>query len=107
MRRKQLKYLRTKVIDEITTQRIRQYEELTGTSISLPVPIEKIVEQVLGLEPGAMTRAREVLREFGNMSAPSVLFVLERVLADRPRGRLLVSSLGPGFTAGFTVLETP
>ena len=50
MRRKQLKYLRTKVIDEITAQRIRQYEELTGTPVSLPVPIEKIVEQVLGLD---------------------------------------------------------
>lgn len=50
MRRKQLKYLRTKVIDEITAQRIRRYEELTGAPVSLPVPIEKIVEQVLGLD---------------------------------------------------------
>lgn len=49
MRRKQLKYLRTKVIDEITAQRIRQYEDLTRSEVSLPVPIELIVEQVLGL----------------------------------------------------------
>lgn len=50
MRRKQLKYLRTKVIDEITSQRIRQYEDLTSTTVTLPVPIEKIVERVLGLD---------------------------------------------------------
>lgn len=64
-------------------------------------------EEVLGLASGSMGRAREVLRHYGNMSAASVLFVLERVLADRPRGRLLVSSLGPGFTAAFLVLDVP
>jgi len=71
---------------------------------------EKVIgafEQTLGLAEGSMTRAREVLRRHGNMSAASVLFVLERTLADRPRGRLLVSSLGPGFTAGFVVLDVP
>ncbi len=64
------------------------------------------LEAVLGVAPGAMTHARRVLRDHGNMSAPTVLFVLERVLAERPRGRFLVSSLGPGFSAGFAVLET-
>ena len=48
-----------------------------------------------------------MLRDHGNMSAASVLFVLERVLADRPRGRLLISSLGPGFTAAFAVMDVP
>jgi alkylresorcinol/alkylpyrone synthase len=65
------------------------------------------LEEVLGLAPGAMARAREVLRDYGNMSAPSVLFVLEKVLDDKPEGRLLVSSLGPGFSAAFVVLDTP
>jgi alkylresorcinol/alkylpyrone synthase len=71
---------------------------------------EKVIgafEQTLGLAEGSMTRAREVLRHHGNMSAASVLFVLERALADRPRGRQLVSSLGPGFSAGFVVLDVP
>ena len=39
------------------------------------------LEEVLGLAPGAMGVARAVLRDHGNMSAPSVLFVLERALA--------------------------
>ena len=50
MRRKQLKYLRTKVIDEITSQRIRQYEDMVGVPVCLPVPIERIVERILGLD---------------------------------------------------------
>ncbi len=71
---------------------------------------EKVVgafEEVLGLPSGSMRHARAVLRDHGNMSAASVLFVLERVLADRPEGRLLISSLGPGFTAAFAVMDVP
>jgi len=55
--------------------------------------------------PGAMVAARSVLRDFGNMSAATVLFVLERTLAMANRGRYLMSALGPGFTAGFQLLE--
>jgi len=66
------------------------------------------LEDIHGLAPGAMRDAREVLRRFGNMSAATVLFVLRRVLddaSDRGRRRCLMSSLGPGFTAAFAILE--
>jgi alkylresorcinol/alkylpyrone synthase len=63
------------------------------------------LEEAFGLAPGAMTDGREVLREFGNMSAATVLFVLQRALAVAGAGRKLLSALGPGFTAGFLVLE--
>ncbi len=63
------------------------------------------LEAVFDLAPGAMTDARAVLRDYGNMSAATVLFVVERALARGLRGRHLVSSLGPGFTAGFLLLE--
>ncbi len=63
------------------------------------------LEQVLELRPGAMREARAVLRDYGNMSAATVLFVLDRVLAGGARGRYLVSALGPGFTAAFLTLE--
>jgi alkylresorcinol/alkylpyrone synthase len=39
------------------------------------------------------------------MSAPTALFVLERVLADPPAGRMVMAALGPGFTASFAALE--
>ncbi len=63
------------------------------------------LEVAFELEPGALHSAREVLRDYGNMSAATVMFVLERLLAGREQWkRALVSALGPGFTAGFTLL---
>ena len=63
------------------------------------------LEEAFGLAPGAMTAARGVLRDYGNMSAATVLFVLERTLHEGAKGHYLMSALGPGFTAGFQLLE--
>lgn len=63
------------------------------------------IETALELKDGVLAIEREVLREYGNMSAPSVLFVLERVLARGLSGRAVLSALGPGFTASFVALE--
>ena len=63
------------------------------------------LEQVFELPPGSLDEARAVLRDYGNMSAATVLFVLERHLAKGLAGRHLLSALGPGFTAGFALLE--
>jgi alkylresorcinol/alkylpyrone synthase len=53
-----------------------------------------------------LSEARGVLRDYGNMSAATVMFVLERTLASTtPWRRALLSALGPGFTAGFTLLQ--
>ncbi len=57
------------------------------------------LEKSLDLGQGALTFEREVLADHGNMSAPTVLFVLERALAAKTKGRLVMLSLGPGFTA--------
>ncbi len=65
------------------------------------------LEDVFGLPPGAMADTREILRAYGNMSAATVLFVLDRALRRGVRGRQLLSSLGPGFTAAFAILEAP
>lgn len=63
------------------------------------------LETVFGLPSGGMADARAVLRDHGNMSAVTVLFVLERMLAKGLRGRHLMSALGPGFTAAFLLLD--
>jgi alkylresorcinol/alkylpyrone synthase len=65
------------------------------------------LEGSFGLAPGAMAEARTVLRDYGNMSAATVLFVLERMLSRGRPGRWLMSALGPGFTVGFQVLSPP
>lgn len=61
------------------------------------------LEQAFGLGAGTLAEARAVLRDYGNMSAASILFVLERALAE-PWERALIAALGPGFTAGFAAL---
>ena len=57
------------------------------------------IERVLALPPDRLDHERAVLRACGNMSSPTVLFVLERVLRDPPTGTLMLAALGPGFTA--------
>ena len=44
-----LKYLKNEVLEDVTASRIREYEAKAGVTVKLPVPIENIVEQVLGL----------------------------------------------------------
>ncbi|NAZ36026.1 type III polyketide synthase [Rubellimicrobium sp. CFH 75288] len=61
------------------------------------------LERALGLPQGSLDHERAVLRECGNMSAPTALFVLER--AGFGSGRQAVTALGPGFTASTAILR--
>ena len=68
------------------------------------------LEHAFGLGQGALVEARAVLRDYGNMSAATVMFVLERMLAkacatEARWERALMNALGPGFTAGFLVID--
>ncbi|MBL8658190.1 MAG: type III polyketide synthase [Rhodospirillales bacterium] len=65
------------------------------------------LEDCFGLRRGGLTHARQVLRDFGNMSAVTVLFVLRAALDASPSGRHLLTTLGPGFTAGMMIVEVP
>ena len=62
------------------------------------------LEQAFETGQGQLASERAVLRDFGNMSAPTVLFVLARELAEPRPGRRFISSLGPGFTASFITM---
>ncbi len=62
------------------------------------------LEDAFGLQRGGLTESRSVLRDYGNMSAVTALFVLERM--GRMSGRrIMMSALGPGFTAAFLMLD--
>lgn len=68
------------------------------------------LESAFGLTPGALVDSRAVLREYGNMSAVTVLFVLERALRegalhDGTWQHALLTAMGPGFTAAFVSLQ--
>jgi alkylresorcinol/alkylpyrone synthase len=62
------------------------------------------IEEAIGLSNHKLDCSRNILREYGNMSSATVFFVLAESLG-RPAGRRLLSSLGPGFTAAFALLE--
>jgi alkylresorcinol/alkylpyrone synthase len=64
------------------------------------------LENALELQKSTLWDEREVLRAYGNMSAPTILFVLERSLKRGLRGSAVLSALGPGFTANFLALES-
>lgn len=61
-------------------------------------------ETALGLPPKSCTISREILREQGNMSSPTVLFILDR-LRQETEGPIVLLGFGPGLTAEAAVLE--
>lgn len=61
--------------------------------------VVKVLERAFSLDSGSLNHERDVLREYGNMSAPTALFVLERAIQDGLPSRTLLTAMGPGFTA--------
>ncbi len=64
------------------------------------------LERALALPQGILDVEREVLADHGNMSAPTVLFVLDRLLARGLPSRSVLTAMGPGFTASCLSLRT-
>ena len=62
------------------------------------------LEGALDLGQGALHVEREVLAQYGNMSAPTALFVLDRAMAEGLPARTLLTAMGPGFTASSVAL---
>jgi predicted naringenin-chalcone synthase len=67
--------------------------------------IVSVVQESLGLPPEALAASRGVLSDFGNMSSPTVLFVLDRLrhAADLPRPCVMLG-FGPGLFAEAALL---
>jgi alkylresorcinol/alkylpyrone synthase len=63
------------------------------------------IEEALDLDEGSLDLERQVLHDHGNMSAPTVLFVLERLLARGLPERAMMTAFGPGFTCSGLMLE--
>lgn len=68
----------------------------------------KAFEEALELPPAALERSWRSLREVGNLSSASVLFVLADLLASgepRPGDYGLMLAMGPGFCAELVLLQ--
>ena len=62
-------------------------------------------QDVLGLSKRDLRHSWDVLREYGNMSSATALFILERAFPTAADGAHLLAAFGPGFSAYFIVLE--
>jgi alkylresorcinol/alkylpyrone synthase len=69
------------------------------------VKVIDAIESALHLNQGELNLEREVLRDYGNMSAPTVMFVLERLLERGLPDRVMMTAFGPGFTCAGLMLE--
>ncbi|WP_084607775.1 type III polyketide synthase [Sphingomonas jaspsi] len=63
------------------------------------------IETALSLDEGTLDLERQVLADHGNMSAPTVLFVLEQLLARGLPGTVMATAFGPGFTCAGLLIE--
>lgn len=63
------------------------------------------IEAALDMAPGSLDLERQVLRDHGNMSAPTVMFVLDALFRRGLPGRTLMTAFGPGFTCASLLLE--
>ena len=58
------------------------------------------VEVGLGLDAAALRHSRAVLHDYGNMSSATVMFVLNRMMAERSPGKVgFAMAFGPGMVA--------
>ena len=69
------------------------------------VKVIDAIESALDLPQGELNLEREVLHDFGNMSAPTVLFVLDKLIERGLPERVLMTAFGPGFTCAGLLLE--
>ena len=64
------------------------------------------LRKALGLTAADLAHSAAVLRDFGNISSPTVLFVLDRALSgNTPDGLWWMSSFGAGFSCHGALLE--
>ena len=110
-----LKVQLSRSVPDIVRTKLR--DDLRGACGSLDVSFETLkhfvlhpggakvldaFEDVLGIERGGLAFSRGVLRDYGNMSSVTVLFILERFLQSgefEPGDPGVLSAMGPGFSA--------
>jgi alkylresorcinol/alkylpyrone synthase len=63
-------------------------------------------KKALNLEEGMVAHSINVLKEYGNMSSATILFVLRRFMKNARHGELgLVAALGPGFSSELLLMR--
>ncbi|RLY94515.1 type III polyketide synthase [Kocuria tytonicola] len=103
-----------RIIDDHVTDALSPLLERTGRSVE-DIPrwavhpggrsILDRVEGRLGLTQEQMAPSRDVLREVGNMSSATILFVLARILRTATPGDVAAMAFGPGLSIESALLR--
>ena len=67
--------------------------------------ILETVEETLAIDRDRLAHSWAILRDYGNMSSATALFVLHRALQAGAKGPHLLGAFGPGFSAYFAAAE--
>jgi alkylresorcinol/alkylpyrone synthase len=67
--------------------------------------ILETAEDVLGIDRDQVAHSWAVLRDYGNMSSATALFILQRALQAGDTGPHLLAAFGPGFSAYFIAAD--
>jgi alkylresorcinol/alkylpyrone synthase len=89
--------------ERFAVDRIDHYVIHPGSNAVLDAVAESV-----GIDAAAFSESQEVLRTCGNMSAATVLLVLDRFIGRdiaRPGDTVLLSAMGPGFTVDHVLLR--
>lgn len=62
-------------------------------------------ENALGADEKCFQTSRDVMKEYGNMSSSTVLYILERFLHHHKNGYGLMMAMGPGFSSEMVLLN--
>ncbi len=101
-------WVRESVDRFLERQRMRLSEIAHVVSHPGGMKVLEAYQEALSLPAAAFRHSRDILRERGNMSSPTCLFVLERFLgtgAIAPGERALLTALGPGFSAEYVLMR--
>ncbi len=63
------------------------------------------VETSLALSKNSLGYSRHILSEFGNMSSPTIFFILKHALEQGARGSAVAIAFGPGLTIEMILME--
>ena len=101
----------TSAVPELIQERLREWLESWLSSLGLALAdieawaihpggakIVEAVKQSLDLSDSAVSHSLGVLQELGNMSSPTVLFILEKIRASLGCVPTVVLAFGPGLT---------
>ncbi|MCB9799506.1 MAG: hypothetical protein H6757_01965 [Candidatus Omnitrophica bacterium] len=101
-----------KNVPEIAAEAVKQLRQNLAEKVKEPFRYHAIhpggrrildeIENALELDVNALQSSRAVLKQYGNMSSPSILYVIKKIWEDEGienGDHLLVFSFGAGFTA--------